>query len=270
MKTMYKVLISFIVGVCFIVVGVSIGGLNQIKMTQFPIFNHNNIEWISNKKEDIQYTAQSPVHELKLDTTIADIEIHEKSDVQDISVNIKNVYNGLKVYQEDDKLIITQPAYWQISGNSRKAKISMLVPKGFQFQEVDINTNTGKTYIENIYTKDLSIENNMGKLTMKNIVCHNMEVDTGMSQTDLNQVVCYQNLDVDLGMGKVNILLNQHKQDYSYSVDVGMGSVQIGNEEFSGFMEKTSHHNDSHHNDLGHCQIDVDCGMGSVKIEMEE
>lgn len=265
MKTIYKVLISFVIGVCFIVAGISMGGAKQINKNQFAFMNHLDIEWSPNKKDDIEYIAQSSINELEIVTTVADIEFQEKKDIKNIQVDVSNVYSGLKVDEDGHKLIIKQPSYWINNGKSRKAKISIVVPQGYQFEKVEVNANLGETKIENLNTNDLSIENSMGKLTMEDVVCYNMEIDAGMSQTDLKKVTCYKNLNIDLGMGEVKILLNNHKHDYNYNVDVGMGEVQIGDEKFSGFAEKSSHHND-----LKSCQIDVDCGMGSVKVEMED
>jgi len=240
------------------------GGIKEMKKTQLLFLNDFQFEWSANKKENIQYHASSSIEKLELDTTIADIQFYEKENLDEIIVNVSNVYSGFEVEEDHHKLTIDQPHYWTITDDSKKAKIEITIPKGMQFHEVDICANAGVTKTQNIKTKELSIENSAGKLTIDNIICNNMEIDAGMCQMDLSQVTCFNHLDIDMGMGDINILFNTDINDYTYSIDVGMGSVQIGDMKYSGIVEKDSHHTESSQH------IDVDCGMGSVKIETEE
>lgn len=265
MKTAYKILISFLIGVCLIVIGVAIGGVEQMNISQFSFLKDFQLVWSADRKDDIQLKAASSIEDIEMNTSMADIEFYEEDHLDYVIVNASHIYSGFEVKQDKKKLIINQPHYWTTNDSQKRAKIKITVPKGMQFEEMNIKANAGMTIIKNVNAKDVCVENAAGKLTMNNIVCQNMEIDASMSQTDLSQVTCQNHLDIDLGMGDINILFNTHKQAYTYSVDVGMGSVQIGDEKFSGFVEKDSHHGSSHDH-----HIDVDCGMGSVKIEMEE
>lgn len=264
MKTVYKVLISFVIGVCLICIGIGFGGIQQMKVPYLLGLDNFQLIWSADKEDNIQYHVESTINELELNTTRADIEFYEKENLDDIEVKVSNVYSGFQINEENHKLVIYQPHYWFNYDDNKKLKIQIMMPQGYQFKNIDINANIGATTIENINTEDLYIENSMGKLTLNQVVCHNLDIDTGMSQTDLKHVNCQNHLNVDVGMGEVNILLNNRQLEYNYSVDVGMGSVQIGNEKFSGLKETHSH------NESQEQHIDVDCGMGSVKIEMED
>lgn len=265
MKTRYKVLISLMIGICLIIVGVSIGGFGQMKLSRFDFLNDYDFIWSPNKIDDVEYQATSKINKIELNTSIAEIEFYEKNDIDNIVVTASHVYSGFEVKQNNHELKISQPHYQFINDRDKEAKIKIAVPKGYQFQKIDINTSVGTTMIQNMNAKEVSIDNSVGKLIIDQVVCHSLELDTGMSQTTISQLTCQNQLDIDVGMGEVHILLNGHKQDYNYSVEVGMGSVQIDDEKFSGFVEKDFH--DTHLKDR---YINVDCGMGSVNIEMED
>lgn len=261
MKTIYKVLISFIIGLCLIFAGISLGGMNQLY--QFSWFDDFHVKWNAHSIHDIHFESDLTKDRIKINTSIAQVNMIEQN-VDHIRIDASNLYNGFEIYEEGNQIVIHQPHYWWRNANSYQAQIHIIVPINFEFQKIELNSSAGSTICHDFKAHSIDIDNSMGELIMNRVICESMEIDGGMSQTTINQLSCNSHLDAEVGMGAIDIDLYGHKSDYNYNVDVGMGSVQIGNEKFSGIAEKRTSSNHTNKS------IDIDCGMGSIDIRMEE
>lgn len=259
MKTIYKVLISFSIGICLIFVGISMGGLDDI----YHVSWLRNIHWHPRLINDIDFQCDRTVRDLELDVHYADVKFYTRDDLDSIQVNVKNVYNGFEIYQDGDELVINQPYYWWFS-DYEITQIDIYVPEHSMFEKTDIVMSLGRVAIQNLCTVDLDIESSTGQLECHDFECQNINLDAGLGQTLFYNLTAHKSVDIDLGMGDVYMLLNGYEKEYNYTVDVGMGQVRIGEQKFSGIIDSSSHKK------RGYREIDIDCGFGNVEIEMEE
>lgn len=262
MKTIYKVLMTFIVGICLIFVGISIGGLNEI--SDISLIQDLNLSFHSKNIKDQQESYPLDITTLKIKTSVAKITISEHHQ-QSIDVSVQNIYDGFEIEKEGNTLYIKQPHYWLSDQTNDQAIINITVPEGYQFDYAEIINNIGKTECNELSAKEVYIENSLGKLTIDSINSSNISVDNSLGKISLSHLICNEILDLDCGMGSIDTKLIGKHHDFSYNIDVGMGSVQINNEDYSDYLE--SHHSQHHSSQK---TINVDCGMGSVNIEMED
>ncbi len=256
MKTIYKVLISFSVGICLIVAGVGIGGLGYL----YPIPFIPHVVWHPHSEENIRFEATEEIDNLKLELHKANVEFYTHQS-HSIQVEVDQVYSGFEVYVDGHELKIIQPNYWWFSQYDA-ADIRIYLPEHFRFSETDVSMSLGWVQMNNLKTDDLKIDSYTGDFEMNDIQCQKLDLDAGVGSTKINHLSFQNQLDIDLGVGSVYVLLDGHEDEYSYNVDVGLGDVMIGDRSFSGIV-------DTHLNKRGHKNIDVDCGLGSVDIEME-
>lgn len=260
MKTTYKILLSMCVGICLICAGISIGGANQIHSLPFIQNLDLRIQAnrISNFEQDVGY-----IRSLKIDITKANVTIHEDATRTSVKVKATNVYDGFKVKQDNDVLVIKQPHYWFKRINSHISQIDIFIPKGYTFDTIKLDAGTGKSSIYNLNARDIQINTGMGDVYFQNIKCQTLDLDTGMANTVIRDIECQEKMKLDAGMGNLTIDVIGCKKDFDYKVDVGLGNVQIGNEKFSGIVDHKSYQQ-------GKALIDIRCGMGNVELRMED
>lgn len=260
MKTFYKVLISFMIGICLIVVGISIGGMSQISSIAF--FQNFHMEWGYERMNDIYFESQNQVDELKIDVHQGNVQIHQSHDIHSLKVEAKNLYSGFDVYQDNEKVVVDQPHYWWFYQPGH-AQIDIYVPENMSLDKIKINMSAGRAKIDNIKADKIEVDSAAGDLSINHIECDKFDLDTSMGNTSIKYLTANK-INADCGMGNVKMLLNGRESDYNYNIDVGLGNINIGGEKFSGIAKKQSHRND------GMKKLDVDCGLGNVDIEMED
>lgn len=254
---MKKVGIGILIGVCLILGGIALGGLNEV--TDFHILN--NIKWNAVRKDDI-YLEASLVKKIDIELNHGTVSFHEKAGLQGIEVYATNVYSGFEIKETGNQITIKQPYYkwWK---NIQAAQIDIYVPYHYSFDEVDIDMSAGTADLNHLTAYQIDVDTAAGELSMDDITCDELNIDASMGKTSLTNCSVSRHLDVDLGMGDIYMMLKGQLDDYNYNVDVGMGNVVIGDYQFSGIADQT-------HYNSGVKTIDVDCGMGNVTIEMED
>lgn len=243
MKTRYKVLISFLLGICLILIGISMGGT----------IHFHNFSWIENI--DIRSS------EKRLGNRIGEFEGIEKLELDCFSNINMNIYEEDNHHNNTIKVVVGNPHEcfeMKQSGHTLELEmdhnplkkhshdilsIDIYVPKGYIFNEVDIDLSVGKSTLSHIKTYALKIDNGAGKV-------------------DFNDLYCLNELNIDNAAGKVDVSM-QKIIGLDYDVNIVGGQVMIDGKQYLGMGNYQSYQG---HNTL----IDIDCTAGSVDIRMEE
>lgn len=88
-------------------------------------------------------------------------------------------------------------------------------------------------------------------------------IKCGMGSVDIRGRI-EGSADINCGMGNIKMVLAGAPQDYSYTASVGMGSVKINSAELNGMGGKAQ---SPYH---GKYHLNIDCGMGSVEVQIAE
>ncbi|MFV0363134.1 MAG: DUF4097 family beta strand repeat-containing protein [Suipraeoptans sp.] len=151
----------------------------------------------------------------------------------------------------------TKNRIWNDRANSY---IEIYVPEGYTFDEADISVGAGELNISAINTKELDIDVGAGQA-----VIHDFNVDYLYMKCGAGQITAAGNInkegDIDGGIGEIDLSLDGLESDFNYNLNVGVGEVTVGKNNFSGLGSQKTISNDADKD------IDVDCGMGSIKVE---
>lgn len=262
MKTFYKVIISLLLGISLICIGISMGGLSQVSSLSY--ISHIDFRWKAKQIEDQEVTLQD-IRQLKIDVSSAQINFHENDSLNTIQIKATQILEGFKITYHDDQVKIKQPKYWWYRNGSNPVYIDIYVPKGYTFDTVKIDAGIGQSKLSGLNAKEIKVDVGAGQMTLHQISCDILDIDTGMGETTGDHITCRREADIDVGMGSSYLSLQGKEIDYDYNVDVGIGNVIIGQQEFSGIADHKSYQGE-----LCKPLIKVSCGMGSVEIKMEE
>lgn len=258
MKSIGKILISLCLGFVLIFIGIFSGGLEKLSLDGI---HDLDIRFEATSIDDQNMTFEN-IQELDVEVSHMCVNVYEIETSKQIQVKAKNLYQGFSMYQEGQCLKIKQPQYWWKKYNKYAGQIDIYVPKGYIFNDVEIDAGFGQSSIEGLNTNCLSIDSGFGQFYVNQIICQKLNLDNGLGEITGKNIKCQNQLKVDTGLGSVDLNLLQQDHQYDYKVDVGLGTVQLGQKSFSGIADQTSYQGYS-------LMIDIDCGMGNVDIKME-
>lgn len=131
-----------------------------------------------------------------------------------------------------------------VSDNS-DASLVIIIPQNMEFETIDLEIGASEAVISDLKADNLNIAVGVGKATLRNLNV--------------------KELDAETGVGELNIELIGKESDYSYDLDCGIGTIVIGDSSYGGFG--TSH---SEKNPDAKCHMDIECGVGEVKVTFAE
>lgn len=261
MKTIYKVLISFGIGICLIFAGLSIGGLSEL--SEVGLLGHLNLRWGSHEIDDRDFTASYNIDNLEVNVHNGNVQFHTDSHIESIRITAHQLYNGFDIYQKGDKIVVEQPHYWWFAQKYERAQIDIYIPENMTLDTVKLNMSAGVLNVNDLKAKTVKVDAAAGRVKVNQLECQELKVNTAMGQTSLQKVTVHEKASIDVGAGSASIHLSGSENDYDTSVSVGLGHVKVGDTSFSGIADRDSHHND------GKTKLDIDCGLGNVNVEME-
>lgn len=228
------------------------------------IINSNNEEKYIDK--DFNTDIKNIIIELKY--TNVEIKTGEfyKIDTDNDNLIIKKE-NGLIIIKEKDK------------GFRTKLKnLTIYLPEDSLIKEVDIENGAGTLNIDNLKVENLSLELGAGKVNMNNLkILKECEIESGAGSIDINNSKI-NNLDfeggigsinieatligknsIDVGIGKVELLLLNSIDNYTFKLDKGLGNIEINNKKINvtSFGSGTN-------------EIYIQGGIGNIEIKNKE
>lgn len=178
------------------------------------------------------------------------------------------VKNGV-LYIEESKSLI--------GINDNSGKIEITVPEGSVLESLDIDTGAGKFVIDGIEVKEFDIDHGAGMLVIENSIFNEDDIDGGAGEIKISNTTL-NNLDLDSGVGRVEIMatirgnsqiscgvgeiditLLGEEDDYSISLNKGIGNIKIKDiDQVNGTVYGS-----------GSNKLKIDGGIGSISIDFE-
>lgn len=131
------------------------------------------------------------------------------------------------------------------AGDNSDGALVIVIPRDMEFDKVELEIGACEATIQDLVADEVKVSVGVGEATIKNLST--------------------QKLDAEAGVGKLTVELVGKQSEYSYNVDCGIGAVTIGDNSYGGLGASTSIKADDA---IG--QIDVDCGIGEVKVIFTE
>lgn len=219
------------------------------------------------------FSVHEKVTALEIDTNFADLEIVSGEDFK-VESNIKELYisssNGrLKVLEKRKNIKISSKAL---------PVIKITLPENTVFEKAEILTGAGDMFIDRLETATLLFEigagkteiNNLtasfkseidggaGEITLSGGVLNNLDLDMGVGEINLTSALT-GNCEFDMGVGEANLTLLGSKDDYTLTLDKGIGEVTVDGTSL----------NDGAIFGSGENIIDIDSGVGEVNVSFQ-
>ena len=116
--------------------------------------------------------------------------------------------------------------------------------------------------MDNIRAAELDLEVGAGTAEITDFTADQLDVSCDVGEVVVAGTANVES-QIECGIGAVTYRANGAKEDYSYDLECGVGTISIGEEEFSGIdTEKRQA-------DTG-AVIDVECNIGTVLITFTE
>ena len=218
------------------------------------------------------YEITSDIHSLDIQINAADFKIVSADDFS-VESNLKY----LSVSEKDGVLKIVDEA--KSNSNYTNAILTLYVPNGIAFDDVDIETGAAKMTVDTLSASsvelklgagdvrfeslnasaNVDIEGGAGQITIVSGTLNDLTLEMGMGELDL-RVALLGNSDLKFGVGESNLTLIGSKDDYKVDVEKGLGSISVDGKNVSDFGSSGN----------GQSHIHIEGGIGAVHIVFQE
>ena len=212
----------------------------------------------------------------KLDMEIGGCAFYtQESDDEHIWLEVTNVHR-FQAYVKEDTLHIKSKS----AGVSDLAEgeIILYLPAGYGFVDVDMEMGAGNISFMELNAAEVSLEVGAGEVDIQNLTAADMDVSVGagyvwiynMQVTELDVEIgmgafsadgaVNGNADVECSMGNVEMTLEGSEQDFNYSLEGAMGTIQLNDNIYGGLAEERDINNHASK------EMDIECSMGNIAI----
>ena len=218
------------------------------------------------------YSVTADIHNLDIEINAADLYIKE-GDAFSVESNLKH----LKVEENGGLLTIQETK--KFTGTYTDAVLTVYVPAGTVFDNVNLTTGAGRLTIGDmssgtldfelgagdvsidslIATKSADIEGGAGRITIAGGTLKDLDLDMGVGQLNLTSALI-GNCQLDLGVGESNITLIGRKEDYKLDLEKGLGNISVDGVNVSDYGSSGN----------GTNKVEINGGVGSINVRFED
>ena len=218
------------------------------------------------------YEITSDIHSLDIQINAADFKIVSADDFS-VESNLKY----LSVSEKDGVLKIVDEA--KSNSNYTNAILTLYVPNGIVFHDVDIETGAAKMTVDTLSASsvelklgagdvrfeslnasaNVDIEGGAGQITIVSGTLNNLSLEMGMGELNLTAAVLGES-DLKFGVGESNVTLIGSKDDYKVDIEKGLGNVTVDGENVIDFGSIGN----------GQNHIKFEGGIGTINLKFQE
>ncbi len=144
---------------------------------------------------------------------------------------------------------------------SFNSKITIYIPSDTIIDKFDIDLGAGKGLIKKLSAKDIKVNVGTGSLIINDLYSEKSSIDCGVGNVDISgRMIGYNK--IDNGVGSINLNLIGNEKDYNYRYDIGIGEVKLNNIKYAS--------DDNYINNNANNDFNIDCGVGSIEINIKE
>lgn len=218
------------------------------------------------------YTPGENIRNIEIEITAAKLEI-----ISGEAFTVESNLNNLTVKDSGSNLSIID-SNKNFNLNGQKTLLKITVPENTVFGKAEIITGVSDVYIETLSADTLYFEQGAGEVNIDSLVVNskadidggagnftldggiirNLDLDMGVGELNLTGEL-KGNCEFDMGVGEANINIIGSKDDYTFSLDKGIGKVTVDG---TSFNESDAYGN-------GENLIDIDSGVGAVNISFK-
>lgn len=130
---------------------------------------------------------------------------------------------------------------------------------GFRADKLNCDVGAGTMNLSEVEAKEADINLGMGEMYFYDMTVDDMNFEVGMGNLDFDGSIT-GNMTGDCGMGTVYMYLDGKESDHNYQLETSMGSMLVGDNEFSGMASERTLNYDAD------SDFNLTCSMGSMEI----
>lgn len=180
--------------------------------------------------------------------------------IEDIPAEVED---ELMLVQDGDELEIgiRNHKNWSAVMKNRGETGSLIIqlPKEHQLRSMSFAIGAGWLDADNITVNELDIKVGAGLANIRQFSVNSLEVEVGAGEAELAGTVTGE-ASIECGIGLVNYQATGSQKDYSYELEVGAGSITVGDDNYTGLARGKQIIN-------GGPVMDIECGIGEVNVE---
>ena len=169
------------------------------------------------------------------------------------------ITNGVLKLRDGSGSWSIQANDWTVR-NCQAMEVTITVPYDFALDKISVKTGLGDVLLWGLNAETVIVETGLG-----NVECYEarnvgrLELETGMGNVNLGLEEAINGLSIRLesGMGNVEASLCGFETDYSYALESGMGAVTVNGTYRSSKVERRGNQP---------YQLDAESGMGDVNV----
>ena len=273
MRTAQKIIKAFALCLAGVIIISIVGGIISL-VGLLGIVSGESFDQVEESTIWAEDVEQVAVRNLEIDVGVAKLEIVALSDIDKIQVrtNIEEIMS----WEDNGTLRIVEKSHFAFFNFVGDQRLSVYVPRGYQFDNIQIKTGAGRLSVDELRAKrgklelgaghaeirylELSesaeIEGGAGAIEIEDAKLKNLDLDLGAGKTELTAQII-GNSKISSGVGRLELNLKQAPGGYRYTVDKGIGAVHI---------DGAKQGDDATYGD-GDNLIELDCGVGSVEVK---
>ena len=217
------------------------------------------------------YELSSEYHSLDIKINAADFYI-ELSDKFSIESNLKD----LSIKEENGTLVVVHKIEKSVSYTN--AIFKLYIPNDIVFEEVDIESGAGRFTLNSLSAKSIELEFGAGQVNIASINAsssidieggageinissgslNNLSLKMGVGSLNLTATLNGKS-NLEFGVGESNMTLIGSKDDYSFNIKAGIGSISIDGKAYSEFNNNKNAQN----------EIIIKGGVGALNVSFK-
>lgn len=144
--------------------------------------------------------------------------------------------------------------------------VTITYPAGTEFTEVSIDIDKGTAALEDdLKAGEFSVSVGAGTLENYGIVTAGQtDIEVGVGTVELTDLDA-DYIEAECGVGMMSLDVAGRKEDYNYRISCGVGSVLLGEDEFTGLGSTKKVENNG-----ASRKMQLECGMGTLEVDFEE
>lgn len=214
---------------------------------------------VENLKLDIKqaklYIKSGETFKIEADPVNEDWKIKQEGN----TLKISNVGRSWNIYSDTPILTIYIPETMELNKTeidfgAGETEIEYLTSKS-----IELDLGAGRVNINNIKAEKADIECGAGEVIISNADLNNLQLDAGVGRLEYSGYIRGRS-NIECGIGEVELKLKGGESIYKISTERGLGDITLNGEHIT---------NNTSIGD-GENKIDVEGGIGAIKINIEE
>ena len=219
------------------------------------------METVQKNNTDSRAYRFSEMDNLEIELKYDELILTEHTGTE-LLVEVNNDSEGnVKVQEDGNTLEITSSRKLAVN---RQVKISF--PKDKKFHEIELAVGAGTVEIQSSLTAD-KLDVNMGAGVFENygtITVSEADLEVGTGSLTITGLSA-QEIDGECGIGEMRLEINGREEAYNYSLECGIGNIQLGSKDYSGLGREKIITNPG-----AKGTISLECGIGEIGVSFSK